>query len=90
MTYSRIYGLDVVLSEDRPRYVMPDELLPGVPWPAGFRDSMNRWAADFLGTINPIPDSEVLVMGSFILMNTRTYMNFRQRHDAVKFPGARA
>ncbi len=39
---SRLFGMDVIESPDVPRYTLPEELMPGVPWPPGFRDSNPR------------------------------------------------
>ena len=50
-----ICGLDIIESPDVPRYVLPEEVIPGVPWPPGFRDEINRWSRDFLGTTNMLP-----------------------------------
>jgi hypothetical protein len=51
----RLGGLDIIKSPDVPRYVLPEEVIPGVPWPPGFRDEINRWSRDFLGTTNVVP-----------------------------------
>jgi hypothetical protein len=44
--------------------VLPPEVIPGVPWPPGFRDEINAWSLSFLGTYNVIPPGSALfVMG---------------------------
>jgi hypothetical protein len=48
-------GIKIIESPDRPRYVLPPEVIPGVPWPPGFRDEINRWSLEFLGTTNVVP-----------------------------------
>lgn len=37
-----------------PRYTLPEEVLPGVSWPAGFREDFNAWSVSFLG-LRPYP-----------------------------------
>lgn len=73
MMASSLLGFDIVVSPDVARYVLPAEVLPGVPWPPGFRDSINAWARDFCGTTNFIPDGEVMFeRGRRIYVNPRT------------------
>lgn len=78
---SRLYGLPIVVSPDRPKYVLPEWLVPGVvPWPPGFRDEINAWSTDFLGTWNMIPDGQMitgLAAGGAIFMNPRAYAALR-------------
>lgn len=55
-------GLKIVLVEKRPRYVLPAEITPGVPWPAGFRAEINAWSVRELGFEAPlVPDGSYLV-----------------------------
>lgn len=58
----------VVESRDRPRYTLPEEVIPGVPWPPGFRDEFNDWSWDFLGTTNIVERGHILVMGDDTLI----------------------
>ena len=60
----RLFGMDVIESPDVPRYTLPEELMPGVPWPAGFRDDINSWSRSFLGTTNVVPRGTVYMIGS--------------------------
>jgi hypothetical protein len=60
------------LSEDVPRYVLPREVISGVPWPPGFREEINRWALGFLGMTNPVPRGTVFMIGAGLsVMNPR-------------------
>lgn len=61
---SRLFGMDVIASPDVPRYTLPEEVIPGVPWPPGFRESINRWSVAYLGTTNAIPRGMAYVIGS--------------------------
>lgn len=67
-TPGRLLGMDVIESPDRPRYVLPDEVCPGVPWPPGFRDEINRWSRAFLGTYNVIPYGTAYMFGNRLVM----------------------
>ena len=58
-----LFGMNVIESPDVPRYTLPEELIPGVPWPPGFRDEINRWSREFLGTTNFIPRGTAYVLG---------------------------
>lgn len=71
-------GLKVVVVEDRPRYQLPEELIPGVPWNKEFRDEFNQWARSFLGSTNQIPDGQMGGVGGMVFVNPRTYDKLRQ------------
>jgi hypothetical protein len=71
-----LFGLNVIESPDIPRYTLPPEVCPGVPWPAGFRDDINRWSLSFLGTTNAVPPGVCYVTaGNCVVM---------RREDVVK------
>jgi hypothetical protein len=62
-------GMNIIESPDRPRYTLPAEAAPGVPWPPGFRDSFNRWSTATLGTVNNLPKGTVYVLdGTHMVM----------------------
>jgi len=61
---ARLFGMDVIESKDQPRYTLPEEVIPGVPWPPGFRDDINAWSHSFLGTTNIIPRGTFYVIGN--------------------------
>lgn len=58
-----LFGMDVITPPDVPRYTLPAEVMPGVPWPPGFRDDVNRWSQSFLGTTNVVPRGTMYVIG---------------------------
>lgn len=60
----RFGGLDVIESPDIPRYTMPEELIPGVPWNPEFRAEINRWSRSFLGTTNVVPRGMAYVLAN--------------------------
>ena len=65
-------GLRIVESPDRPRYTLPAEVIPGVPWPSGFREEFNRWSVGFLGTVNVLPAGTMYVMaGGYAVMRPK-------------------
>jgi hypothetical protein len=45
---------------DRP-YTLPEEVIPGVSWPAHFREEFNSWAASFFGLQPPPPAPSPIV-----------------------------
>lgn len=61
---SSLFGMNVIKSPDVPRYTLPEEILPGVPWPPGFRDDINRWSRSFLGTTNAVPRGTAYVLNN--------------------------
>ena len=66
------FGLKVIQSEDRPRYVLPKEVIPGVPWPPGFREKINTWSTEFLGTTNMLPKGAVFILANqYVIMRPR-------------------
>lgn len=65
----RLFGMDVHVSPDIPVYTLPEEVCPGVPWPPGFRDEINRWSRSFLGTRNAVPRGSAFVISNqFVVM----------------------
>lgn len=58
-----LFGLNVIESKDTPRYTLPKEVIPGVPWPLGFRDEINTWSVKFLGTTNIMPKNVMYIVG---------------------------
>ena len=52
---STLLGMRVIEVPEHPRYTLPEEVILGVPWPEGFRDEINKWSVDFLGTTSLIP-----------------------------------
>ena len=60
--FGSIAGIRVFESPDSPRYQLPAEVIPGVPWPPGFREDINAWALSFLGTVNTLPRGTVMMM----------------------------
>lgn len=71
-----LYGMPIYVSKDRPNYVLPDEVIPGVPWPPGFKQEIDEWSFHYLGTWNPIP------VGKYYVINdSQIHMN---EHDYVK------
>ena len=63
-----LFGFDIVESPDIPRYTLPKEVMPGVPWPPGFRDEINQWSRSFIGTTNVVPINIAYVFGSTVIM----------------------
>jgi hypothetical protein len=60
--FNTFAGLRIVESPDVPRYTLPAEVIPGVPWPPGFRDEINRWSRAFIGTTNAVPRGQAYVI----------------------------
>ena len=65
---SRLFGLDVIESPDIPRYTLPPEVIPGVEWPAGFREAINAWSRSFLGTTNTVPHGTCFVIADRLVV----------------------
>ena len=62
--FGRFSGLGVVASPPRPRYEMPEWLVPGVVrWDAKFRAETNEWARAFCGLVDTIPRGTAYVIG---------------------------
>lgn len=60
------FGIDIIESKDVPKYTLPEEVIPGVPWPPGFREEINRWSVSFLGTTNVVPHGFAYVLANRI------------------------
>lgn len=64
-----LLGMTLVESLDMPRYTLPAEVIPGVPWPPGFRDDFNCWSLSFLGLTNAVPRGMAYVLANqFVVM----------------------
>lgn len=80
-----LLGYNVNVVPDRPKYKLPAEICPGVPWPPGFRDEINAWSASFLGMANLMRDGEVFFsQQDGYYMNPRTYDAVRKSMEAIK------
>jgi hypothetical protein len=74
-----LFGIRVVISKDCPRYVLPEEVMPGIPWPPGFRDKINAWSLDYLGTINMLPPGQIFRIGNdTIVVRQEEYQKLRR------------
>lgn len=75
MNASHLFGITVVVSEDRPKM----QLSADCPVTPDFREEMNRWMAEFFGFWNLIEDGRVLMDGpnARAYMNPRTYASMR-------------
>lgn len=63
-------GMKIIESPDVPRYTLPAEVMPGLPWPSGFRDEINAWSRDFLGTTNMVPrGTAYMLAGGYAVMH---------------------
>ena len=72
-------GIRISVVPDTPRYSLPAEVLPGVPWPAGFRDHINTWARGYFRSTNIIPDGQCIVLpGDEVVCSPRTYAALRE------------
>jgi hypothetical protein len=58
-----LYGMKVVVARSTPRYTLPTEVMPGVPWPEGFREETNAWARRVCGETCIVPDDMMIVRG---------------------------
>lgn len=74
MNVSSFCGFNLQVSPDKPRYTLPAELLPGVPWPPGFREEFNQWSVQFLGTTNVLPRGVAYVLnGRTVLLRPEDF-----------------
>ena len=76
-----LLGMKVIVSPDRPRYQLPDDLL----LPPGFRDEFNSWARGFLGAVNQLKDGEVICMQreGVLMMNPRTFAQVKTAFKVI-------
>ena len=72
------FGTAVFVNPDRAAYVLPDEVIPGVPWPPGFKEEINTWALGFFSTWNLLRDGEVVSTPAGLYMNPRTYASVQR------------
>ena len=73
-----LYGMKVVVARSTPRYTLPTEVMPGVPWPEGFREETNAWARRVCGETCIVPDDKMMVLGNdTIYISPRTYERVR-------------
>lgn len=57
-----LFGMQIIEAEEVPRYILPSEVIPGVPWPEGFKEEFDKWSRNFLGTIPLVPKGTVMMM----------------------------
>lgn len=67
-------GMRIIEAPVIPRYQLPAELIPGVPWDPAFRAEINAWAKDFLGGGCLVPDDQAYIIGrDTVMVSPRTY-----------------
>lgn len=60
----RLFDLDIIEAKQRPRYEMPEWLVPGVVrWDPKMRDETNEWARSVCGMVDVIPRGMAYVIG---------------------------
>lgn len=59
-----LFGIRIIEAAEYPRYVLPLEIIPGVPWPEGFREEINKWSREFLGTTSLVPKGTIFMMST--------------------------
>ena len=66
-----INGIRLIISPNRLKYELPAEVIPGVPWPKGFREDFNSWSEKFIGTFNLLPKGQMYLVGGKTFMVRR-------------------
>lgn len=69
----QLAGLTVFVTSDIPKM----QLSRDCPVTPAFRAEMNEWMRSFFGTKNTVPDGEVLLVGSDVYANPRTFALLR-------------
>jgi len=77
-----LFGMKVIIAPQHPKYALPQEVIPGVPWPAGFRDEINSWSKQFLGTWCTLKRGEVFVMGNTFQVHPADYEKLK--HETLR------
>lgn len=74
-----IYGMPIVVVPDAVR-ALPDEVMPGVPWPPGFKQEIDAWMRSFFKPRNLVPDGQMLQdrQRGTCYMNPRTWEKAKQ------------
>ena len=60
--YLNLFGIKIIKALTRPKYELPSEVIPGVPWPKGFREEINKWSLEFFGVTSIIPEGTAYMM----------------------------
>jgi hypothetical protein len=69
-----ISGMDVIVHKGRVyNYQLPEEIIPGVPWPVGFREEFNEWAKVACGSKPIIPDDAIYMMDDTVIVSQVIY-----------------
>ncbi len=68
MPRSTLFGLDIIEAPTYPKYELPKEVIPGVPWPRGFREDFMKWSKEFLGYKCHMPLDVVYLFGGNMAM----------------------
>lgn len=69
-------GMQLFEAPEYPIYELPKEIIPGVPWPAGFREDINKWSRSFIGTRCLVPKGTAYIIGGT--------MSVMRKEDIVK------
>ena len=67
-------GMRFVQAAMYPKYELPKEIIPGVPWPPGFREEINAWSKEFLGQTCLVPTGIAYVInGDTVIVHPEDY-----------------
>ena len=81
-----LFGFNLIVAPEIPRYKLPDEVIPGVPWPADFKAEIDAWALKVCGTVCFVPEGIAFVQDRNNLWVTkRTYAAIKLATTAKQF-----
>lgn len=79
-----LFGIKIIISQDRPGYRLPDDC----PCTPAYRAEFNAWAKTFFSPKNSLRDGEIMMIdpsflsgglpGEVYTMNPRTYAQFQE------------
>ena len=74
--YLDLAGMKIIEAPTCPKYELPPEVIPGVPWPKGFREEINKWSLEFFGVTSIIPEGTAYIMSgnNIAIMNPKDFV----------------
>ena len=78
MNHQQIGGLRIVVQPDTHR-TLPAEVMPGVPWPPGFKAEIDAWMKGFFRPYNMVKDGEAWHdrINHVVHVNPRTFAQIK-------------
>lgn len=70
---SDLFGMKVRLQPQLRGYYLPEEIMPGLPWPPGFKEDFDKWSEAFYTPRDMFPGQMIILADGTTLLPEDAY-----------------